>query len=69
MCHVLQELRVGNHAVIRALFERVTSLNLSSKKMKFFFKKYLEFEKTEGDEDTVEHVKQAARAYIESKMK
>jgi len=63
-----QELRVGNHEVIRSLFERCTALNLSSKKMKYFFKRYLEFEKTEGDADTVEHVKKKAREYVESKM-
>jgi rRNA biogenesis protein RRP5 len=34
--------------------------------MKFVFKKYLEFEKAHGSEDTVDHVMQAARAYVES---
>ena len=63
-----QELRAGNHEAIRALFERVTTLSLSSKKMKYFFKRYLEFEKTEGDDETVEHVKKKAREYVESKM-
>jgi rRNA biogenesis protein RRP5 len=54
--------------LFRHLFERVVSLNLSSKKMKFFFKRYLDFEKTYGTDATVEHVKQRAREYVESKM-
>ena len=47
------------------LFERVIKLKLSSKKMKFFFKKYLDFEKSKGTAQGVEHVKQAAVAYVE----
>jgi rRNA biogenesis protein RRP5 len=66
--YIDQELRVNDQPAIRALFERVTAMSLSSKKMKFFFKRYLEYEKTEGDETTVEHVMQRAREYIESKM-
>ena len=50
---------------IRHLYERATSLNLSSKKMKFFFKRWLNFEKKVGDDEAVEHVKQKAREYVE----
>ncbi len=50
----------------RRLFERTISLKLSTKKMKFFFKKYLDFERASGNERGVEHVKQAAMAYVES---
>ena len=53
---------------VRALFDRVTALNLSSKKMKYFFKRYLDYEKTEGDDEKVEYVKERARDYIQSKM-
>ena len=66
--YIDQELRVGDAEVIKALFERVTSLTLSSKKMKFFFKRYLEFAKTEGGADMVDKVKRKAREYVESKM-
>ena len=52
----------------RHLFERVVSLKLSSKKMKYFFKRYLEFEKEHGTDATVDHVKKRAREYVESKM-
>ena len=58
----------GDVAVVRRLFERVIALNLSSKKMKFFFKRYLDFEKKHGTEAGVQHVKDAARAYIAKKM-
>ena len=36
--------------------------------MKFFFKKYLDFEKTEGTEETIEAVKDKAREFVQSKM-
>lgn len=50
----------------RNLLERAIHLNLSSKKIKSFFKKYLEFEKEHGNDETVEHVKNAALKYVES---
>ncbi|KAJ2512020.1 rRNA biogenesis protein rrp5, partial [Coemansia sp. RSA 1939] len=50
----------------RTLFERVTSMKFSSKKMKFLFKKWLGFEKTHGTEATIEHVKDRALEYINS---
>ncbi|KAK9768908.1 rRNA biogenesis protein rrp5 [Basidiobolus ranarum] len=60
------ETRVGDQAIIRRLFQRVTSLKLSSKKMKFFFKKWLAYEKKFGDSKSEMEVKQRALAYIES---
>ncbi|KAJ2817176.1 rRNA biogenesis protein rrp5, partial [Coemansia furcata] len=50
----------------RKLFERVTSMKHSSKKMKFFFKKWLAFEKAHGSEASIEHVKQRALEYVNS---
>ncbi len=35
--------------------------------MKFFFKRYLDFEKKFGNESTVDSVKQKAVEYVESK--
>ena len=52
----------------RQLFERVIQLKVSVKKMKFFFKKYLEFEQRHGTEESVEAVKQKATDYVESKV-
>lgn len=60
------EIKCGKLDIIRRLFERVIRMKFSSKKMKFFFKKYLEFEKKFGNDDTVEHVKNAAVAYVQS---
>lgn len=50
----------------RQLFERVINLKQSAKKMKFFYKKYLDFEKEYGDSETVENVKKKALEYVES---
>ncbi|KAF7723464.1 rRNA bioproteinsis protein rrp5 [Apophysomyces ossiformis] len=61
------EIKEGDHSMIRRLFERVTALKFSSKKMKFFFKKWLQFEKDNGSEDDVERVKEKALAYVESR--
>ena len=54
---------------VRRLFERITSLSLSTKKMKFFFKKYLIFEKSHGaDHERIEAVKNKAKQFVASKM-
>ncbi|PWA39554.1 RNA binding protein [Artemisia annua] len=60
-----QEIRLGDVDVIRALFERTICLELPIKKMKFLYKKYLEFEKSHGDEERVEYVKAEALKYVE----
>lgn len=51
----------------RRLFERVISLKFSSKKMKFFFKKYLTFEQGLGEDNggRPDHVKQSAMEYVD----
>lgn len=49
----------------RALFERATHLALPPKKMKFLFKRYLEYEKREGSAASVEHVKRRALEFVE----
>ncbi|PIK58595.1 hypothetical protein BSL78_04501 [Apostichopus japonicus] len=46
---------------------RVITLNLSPKKIKFFFNRFLEFEKKHGTEAEVDAVKQKAIEYVESK--
>ncbi|GKV41870.1 hypothetical protein SLEP1_g49347 [Rubroshorea leprosula] len=63
-----QEIRLGDVDVIRALFERATSLSLPPKKMKFLFKKYLKYEKSLGDEEKIEYVKRKAMEYVESTL-
>ncbi|KAL8147183.1 rRNA biogenesis protein RRP5 isoform X2 [Apium graveolens] len=61
-----QEIRLGDVDVTRSLFERAISLSLPPKKMKFLFKKYLEYEKSFGDEERIEYVKRKAMEYVES---
>jgi rRNA biogenesis protein RRP5 len=34
----------------------------------FLFKKYLEYEKSQGDEERIEHVKQKALEYVQSSL-
>ncbi|MBA0650878.1 hypothetical protein Goklo_018256, partial [Gossypium klotzschianum] len=63
-----QEIRLGDEDVIRALFERAISLSLPPKKMKFLFKKYLDYEKSRGDEERIESVKRKAMDYVESTL-
>nr|CCA14782.1 rRNA biogenesis protein rrp5 putative [Albugo laibachii Nc14] len=53
---------------IRQLFERLLAMKFSTKKMKFWFKKYISFEQTFGDQAHVEHVKQLAKSYVEHAM-
>ena len=64
----LQEVKQGEQARIRSLFERAVTLQLPAKKIKFLFKRYLEYEKQDGTPATVEKVKQAAREYVEQHL-
>ena len=60
------ELKAGDDTLTRRLFERVTSLRHSSKKTKFFFGRYLAYARDVGDAALVKHVKERARAWVES---
>ena len=59
-----QEIKLGDAASTRNVFERTIHLALPAKKMKFFFKRYLEFEEAHGTAATVAHVKQCALDYV-----
>lgn len=63
-------MRLGEKERVRALFERVTeggSANkLKSKKAKFFYKKWLDYEDKVGDEKSRERVKAKAAEYVRS---
>ncbi|KXZ56455.1 hypothetical protein GPECTOR_1g407 [Gonium pectorale] len=67
--YIDQELKTGEQPRIRALFERATHLHLPPKKMKFLFRRYLDYEKSEGDAAAVEHVKKRAMEWVESSLK
>ncbi|TDH67746.1 hypothetical protein CCR75_005322 [Bremia lactucae] len=60
-----KEIKFGDVALVRALFERLVSMDFSAKKMKFLFKKYLRFEQEQGDDEHVEHVKQLAMDFVQ----
>lgn len=60
------EIKAGDHDMVQRLFERVVSMKFSSKKMKFLFKKWLQYEKDHGSADDVEHVKEKTLAYVSS---
>lgn len=51
----------------RDIFERVIHLSLAPKRMKFFFKRYLDYEKQHGTEKDVQAVKAKALEYVEAK--
>ncbi|ELP88313.1 programmed cell death protein, putative [Entamoeba invadens IP1] len=61
------ESRVGETPIIRRLFERIVAMKLSTKSMKTFLTKYLKFETNNGDNARMEHVRQIAQKYVESK--
>ncbi|KFW70206.1 Protein RRP5, partial [Pygoscelis adeliae] len=57
----------GSQKEVRDIFERVIHLSLAPKKMKFFFKRYLDYEKKFGTTESILAVKRAALEYVETK--
>ncbi|KAM9051390.1 protein RRP5 homolog isoform 2-T2 [Megaptera novaeangliae] len=57
----------GSQKEVRDIFERVIHLSLAPKRMKFFFKRYLDYEKQHGTEKDVQAVKAKALGYVEAK--
>jgi len=58
------EIKHGEKDQARRLFGRVTSGKLKSKKARYFFKRWLEFEEKEGNAKSVENVKARAAEYV-----
>ncbi|KAG8895576.1 rRNA biogenesis protein rrp5, partial [Tulasnella sp. 403] len=58
--YIDQEAKAENVDTVRHIFNRLIKLKLSSKKARSFFKKWLELERTIGDEDGAEVVKTKA---------
>ncbi|KAI3641471.1 hypothetical protein MIR68_000601 [Amoeboaphelidium protococcarum] len=63
------EVKLKNIDYARRLLQRSVHLELSTKKMKFLFKKYLDFEKAHGTEESVKSVVKQAKDYVESLQK
>ncbi|KAI9905452.1 hypothetical protein PsorP6_013429 [Peronosclerospora sorghi] len=59
-----KEIKFGHVAMVRALFDRLVAMDFAPKKMKFLFKKYLEFEETQGDATRVAHVQTLAKEFV-----
>lgn len=57
----------GSQKEVRALFNRVIHLSVSAKKIKFFFKRYLEYEKKHGSAQSVQAVKEKALEFVEAR--
>ncbi|XP_076839425.1 protein RRP5 homolog [Brachyhypopomus gauderio] len=57
----------GSQKDVRDLLDRVIHLSVSVKKVKFFFKRYLDYEKKHGTPESIQAVKQKALEYVESK--
>lgn len=68
MPSMVQEVKLGELERARGLLERGTALKLAPKKMKFIFKKYLDFEKRHGTDERVENVKSKAMEFVESNL-
>lgn len=60
------EIKQGEPAVIRRLFQSVLATKMSTKKAKFFFKKWSHWEQESGDAAGIEEVKRLAKEYVES---
>ena len=65
-----KEVKHGSVKAARALLEqKVGERKLSDKQMKSLFKKWYRMEEQHGDEDTMEHVKDSARNFVEQSSK
>ncbi|XP_065495074.1 protein RRP5 homolog [Caloenas nicobarica] len=60
-------IKQGSQQEVRDIFERVIHMSLAPKKMKFFFKRYLDYENKFGTAESVLAVKRAALEYVETK--
>lgn len=60
------EVKHGSVDSARNLFNRVITMEFKPRQMKFFFRKFLQFEATKGTEQGVEEVKQKASEFVAS---
>jgi len=65
--YVDQLVKTGDTDAARALYRRIATLDLQARKMKFLFKKWLDFETAHGTEGGVSEVKNSAQRYLESR--
>lgn len=65
--YIDQEVKLGEQQRVRALMERAVHTDQPAKKMKFLFKRYLQYEVEHGDDASVAHVRKLAAEFVESK--
>ena len=58
--------KLQDHSRIKNLFERIIHMDIPVKKMKFIFKKYMDYETASGGDP--EAVKMKAMEFVQSKM-
>ena len=63
-----QEIKLADRQRIEALFERAVHMQLPPKKMKFLFKRYLQYEQGQGDAAAVAKVKKQALDFVQQHM-
>ena len=66
--YVDMEIKVGEVQRARAILDRIITLPIKARQMKFVFKKMLEVEKKHGGAEQVEEVKRKAREYVARNM-
>ncbi|XP_051882885.1 protein RRP5 homolog isoform X2 [Pristis pectinata] len=59
--------KYGSQEEVRHLLDRAVHLKAAPKKIKFFFKRYLAYEKEHGSAERVQAVKEMALAYVDSR--
>lgn len=65
--YIDKEIKYGkNPAIIRSLFERLIQMKFSSKKMKFLFKRYLQYELENGTDAQVQYVQNLVEQFVEN---
>ncbi|VDP13984.1 unnamed protein product [Soboliphyme baturini] len=53
-------------SVLRPIFEKVTSLQFSSHKMRTFYQKWLNLEERYGSEEVIDQVRERAAVYLKT---
>lgn len=59
--------KYGTQEEVRHILDRAVHLKAAPKKIKFFFKRYLDYERKQGSAERVRAVKEKALAYVESR--
>lgn len=64
--HTPPKVAKADFSEVRGLLQRCCAMKLKATKMRFFFKRWLDFEKRHGDDESQELVRNKARQFVES---